>query len=121
MLRRRTRAAHGLLQLACSGVLPLSQLSSPPLPCPSLQITCRILPVDDYRFGLLWQWNLYESMLYSPYVAARLQTYTGARVPVAPGAGEPGPGRERVGSRALLQLLDAGHPRLAPAMRRHSC
>ncbi|PSC71473.1 cell division control 45-like protein [Micractinium conductrix] len=40
------------------------------------QITCRILPVDDYRFGLLWQWNLYESMLYSPYVAARLQTYT---------------------------------------------
>jgi cell division control protein 45 len=40
------------------------------------QITCRILPQDDYRFGLLWVWNLYEAMLYSPYVASRLQTYT---------------------------------------------
>lgn len=40
------------------------------------QITCRIMPQDDYRFGLLWEWNLYDAMLYSPYVAARLQTYT---------------------------------------------
>lgn len=40
------------------------------------QITCRILPQDDYRFGLLWEWNLYEAMVYSPYVASRLQTYT---------------------------------------------
>ncbi len=35
-------------------------------------------PQDDYRFGLLWEWNLYDAMLNSPYVAARLQTYTGA-------------------------------------------
>ncbi|KAI3436794.1 hypothetical protein D9Q98_006205 [Chlorella vulgaris] len=40
------------------------------------QITCRILPQEDYRFGLLWEWNLYEAMLFSPYVASRLQTYT---------------------------------------------
>ncbi|EFN58772.1 hypothetical protein CHLNCDRAFT_50260 [Chlorella variabilis] len=40
------------------------------------QITCRILPQDDYRFGLLWEWNLYEAMMNSPYVASRLQTYT---------------------------------------------
>ena len=33
-------------------------------------------PQDDYRFGLLWEWNLYDAMLYSPYVASRLQTYT---------------------------------------------
>lgn len=33
-------------------------------------------PQKDFRFGLLWEWSLYEAMLYSPYVAARLQTYT---------------------------------------------
>ena len=30
-------------------------------------------PQDDYRFGLLWEWTLYDAMLYSPWVAARLQ------------------------------------------------
>lgn len=33
-------------------------------------------PQKDFRFGLLWEWSLYEAMTYSPYVAARLQTYT---------------------------------------------
>uniref|UniRef100_A0A1D2AER3 Cell division control protein 45-like protein n=1 Tax=Auxenochlorella protothecoides TaxID=3075 RepID=A0A1D2AER3_AUXPR len=42
----------------------------------NMAINCRILPQRDFRFGLLWEWSLYESMLYSPYVAARLQTYT---------------------------------------------
>lgn len=38
--------------------------------------TGRILPRQDYRFGLLWEWNLYEAMTYSAYVAARLHTYS---------------------------------------------
>lgn len=44
------------------------------MPHPSPSFPCR--PQRDFRFGLLWEWSLYESMLYSPYVAARLQTYT---------------------------------------------
>ena len=56
--------------------------SSPP-PCfphgvPYPRRYCCCSPQDDYRFGLLWEWNLYESMMFSPYVASRLQTYTGA-------------------------------------------
>ena len=38
--------------------------------------TCRIAREEDYRFGLLREWSLWESMLNSPYVAARLQTYS---------------------------------------------
>ena len=38
--------------------------------------TCRIAPLDDYRFGLLREWTLWEAMAHSPYVASRLQTYT---------------------------------------------
>lgn len=37
---------------------------------------CRIAREDDYRFGLLREWSLWDSMLNSPYVAARLQTYS---------------------------------------------
>lgn len=37
---------------------------------------CRIAREDDYRFGLLREWTLWEAMLHSPYVAARLQTYS---------------------------------------------
>ena len=37
---------------------------------------CRIAREDDYRFGLLREWTLWEAMLNSPYVAARLQTYS---------------------------------------------
>lgn len=36
---------------------------------------CRIAREDDYRFGLLREWSLWDAMLNSPYVAARLQTY----------------------------------------------
>lgn len=38
--------------------------------------TCRIEPQDDFQFGLLRKWSLWDAMLNSPYVAARLQTYT---------------------------------------------
>lgn len=38
--------------------------------------TCRIAPEDDFRFGLLREWTLWDSMANSPYVAARLQTYS---------------------------------------------
>lgn len=38
--------------------------------------TCRIAREEDYRFGLLREWSLWDSMLNSPYVASRLQTYT---------------------------------------------
>lgn len=38
--------------------------------------TCRIVPEEDFRFGLLREWNLWESMVNSPYVASRLHTYT---------------------------------------------
>jgi cell division control protein 45 len=43
---------------------------SPPAP------TCRIAPQDDFRFGLLREWTLWDAMAHSPYVASRLQTYT---------------------------------------------
>jgi cell division control protein 45 len=39
-------------------------------------VACRIAPAQDFRFGLLREWSLRESMEHSPYVAARLQTYT---------------------------------------------
>mmetsp|Transcript_28012 Transcript_28012/g.72073 ORF Transcript_28012/g.72073 Transcript_28012/m.72073 type:complete len:595 (+) Transcript_28012:73-1857(+) len=35
----------------------------------------RIGPLQDYRFTLLKHWTLHDSMLYSPYVATRLQTW----------------------------------------------
>lgn len=71
-----------LLQQVCKSK-PLCSLSHAPIAAPSPR-----RPQDDYRFGLLWEWNLYDAMLYSPYVAARLQTYTGA--PAAPqGPAEP--------------------------------
>lgn len=54
----------------------MTSLAFPPLPVFALPFARR--PQDDYRFGLLWEWNLYEAMTYSPYVAARLQTWTGA-------------------------------------------
>lgn len=38
--------------------------------------TCRIVPEEDFRFGLLREWNLWEAMVNSPYVASRLHTYT---------------------------------------------
>jgi len=38
--------------------------------------TCRIAPEDDYRFGLLREWTLWDAMVNSPYVASRLQTYS---------------------------------------------
>jgi cell division control protein 45 len=37
---------------------------------------CRIAPTQDFRFGLLREWTLWDAMEHSPYVAARLQTYT---------------------------------------------
>ncbi|GAB4814948.1 hypothetical protein N2152v2_001994 [Parachlorella kessleri] len=40
------------------------------------QVSCRIQPIEEFRFGLLWEWNLYEAMLYSSYVASRLRTYS---------------------------------------------
>lgn len=36
----------------------------------------RIQYKQDYRFMLLRHWNLFESMLYSPYVAGSLRTWT---------------------------------------------
>lgn len=36
----------------------------------------RITVRKDFRFGLLWEWNLYEAMSCSTYVAARLHTYS---------------------------------------------
>lgn len=38
--------------------------------------SCKIAVQDDFRFGLLREWSLWESMENSPYIAARLQTYT---------------------------------------------
>lgn len=38
--------------------------------------SCRIAVQEDFRFGLLREWNLWEAMVNSPYAAARLQTYT---------------------------------------------
>ncbi|KAI8103739.1 hypothetical protein M9435_006267 [Picochlorum sp. BPE23] len=37
---------------------------------------CRIAREDDYRFGLVREWTLWDAMMNSPYVAARLQTYS---------------------------------------------
>ena len=37
---------------------------------------CRIAREDDYRFGLVREWSLWDAMMNSPYVAARLQTYS---------------------------------------------
>jgi cell division control protein 45 len=35
----------------------------------------RIAPIRDYRFTLTKHWTLHDAMLYSPYVATRLQTW----------------------------------------------
>jgi cell division control protein 45 len=37
---------------------------------------CRIAREDDYRFGLVREWSLWDAMMNSPYVASRLQTYS---------------------------------------------
>lgn len=42
----------------------------------SVAPTCRIAPQEDYRFGLLREWTLWDAMVNSPYVASRLQTYS---------------------------------------------
>ena len=39
-------------------------------------VTCRIAIEDDFRFGLLREWTLWDAMAHSPYVASRLHTYT---------------------------------------------
>lgn len=41
-----------------------------------LKPACRIAREDDYRFGLVREWSLWDAMMNSPYVAARLQTYS---------------------------------------------
>jgi cell division control protein 45 len=42
----------------------------------SAPATCRIATMEDFRFGLLREWTLWDAMAHSPYVASRLQTYT---------------------------------------------
>jgi cell division control protein 45 len=42
----------------------------------SAKPVCRIAREDDYMFGLLREWTLWDAMINSPYVAARLQTYS---------------------------------------------
>lgn len=39
-------------------------------------VMCRIVPQDDFKFGLLREWSLWDAMVHSPYVSARLHTYT---------------------------------------------
>jgi hypothetical protein len=78
-----TRSRAASCELSASLLAHLICMLSPALSCgfrffwpyPPIVLACS--PQEDYRFGLLWEWNLYEAMLFSPYVAARLQTYTG--------------------------------------------
>lgn len=91
---RITRALQGQLHLLDFGNAWEAAGLSFSSAMPSLCCPCRARPLpphspqDDYRFGLLWVWNLYESMLYSPYVASRLQTYTGAQAAGVGGSGQ---------------------------------
>ena len=95
------------------------RLTPPPLPPPRPRLPAPApprRPQDDYRFGLLWEWNLYEAMLYSPYVAARLQTWTGARLPLpalAAAASLPQGSKSRLDSQGQARVGRRGARRAA--------
>ena len=49
----------------------------------------RITYAEEWRFMLLRHWTLYDSMLNSPYIATRLQTYKASSLPTSRPAASP--------------------------------